>query len=298
MPLLFNGKPLEEKEYQSLVKDLKPKGKNQTVTFVLKNAQPLLRFTERGEKLISNGGTRPLSTSCIAKIGGVDGELVYYESKGQIQGKGGMEVNYEPKYVYFTAHELIVNAEKNSSLFDYLCLNSENELRANDFGKYPSFKMVDTSEPMKRNVVTREEKLKAYDMVREAWDKNKPKFKALYQSLGKTDWVELSNIKDYDTIKAPVYDLCESDPKKVIRLLESASLDVGATVTQAMERGVLKADKLAYYWNKTGKKIWSIPGGKSEEEGFDLFVNFLRMEDKSGAFEQIKKETAIEAINV
>jgi len=297
MPLLFNGKPLDEKDYLAEVKDLRPKGKNKTVTFVLKNAQPLLRFTERGEKLISNGGTRPLSTSCIARIGGIDGELVYYESKGQVQGKGGMETNYEPKYVYFTAHELILNAEKNKSLFDYLCLHSENELRAEDFGKYPSFKMVDTAEPMKRSVVTRENKLKAYDMVRETWDKNKPKFKALYQNLGRTDYVELFNNKDYDALKAPIYDLCESNPSKVIQMLESAGLDVGATVTQALERGVLKVDKLGYYW-KSGKKIWGIPSGKSEEEGFDLFVNFLRLEDKSGAFDQIKKETAIEAVNV
>ncbi len=298
MPLLFNGKPLEKKEYNSLVENLRPKGKNKAVTFVLSNAQPLLRFTERGEKLLEKGGTRPLSTSCIARIGGIDGELTYYESKTNIQSKNGTEANYEPKYLYFYQHEVTVNAEKNESLFDYLCLNSDNLLNAEKFGKYPIFKMVDTAEPGKRNVSKVNEKLKAYDMVREAWDKNKPKVKALYQNLGRTDWVELMDQKDYDAIKAPIFDLCESNPAKVINLLESASLDVAATVTQALERTVLKNDKIGYYWGKSGKKIWSIPGGKSEEEGFDLFVNFLRNEDRSGIFDQVKKETAIEAVNV
>ena len=120
--------------------------------------------------------------------------------------------------------------------------------------------------------------------------------KALYQNLGKTDYVELMEQKEYDAIKAPIFALCESDPEKIVEMLKSASLDVAATVSQALKVGIIKFDKIGYYWGKTGKKIWSIPSGKSEEEGFDLFVNFLRLEDKSAAtYNQIKKETEVEA---
>lgn len=294
MPLLFNGKPLEKKNYESLIDGKVPKGKDKTVTFVLCNAQPLLRFTERGERTYEKGGTRPLATSCIARIEGMDGELRYYESKNQVQGKNGIEDNYEPKYVDFIAHEMIINAETNESLFHFMLLHSENENNCEKFGKMPAYKMVDISAPMKRSVSLRDERLKAYDMVREAFEKNKPKIKALYQNLGKTDYVDLMEAKDYEAIKSPIYDLCESNPSKVIEMLNSASLDVGAVVTQAIERGVIKESSTSFDWTKTGRKIWSIPQGRNSD-GFDLFVNFLKNEDKSGTLDQIKKDVAMVA---
>lgn len=297
MPLLFNGKPLERKDYESLVGGKTPKTKDKAVTFVLKNAQPLLRFTERGERTYEKGGIRPLSTSCIARIGGVDGELTYYESKTQVQGKTGTETNYEPKFVYFQAHELIVDAGKNESLFDYLLLNSENEENSEKFGKMASFKMVDTSEPIKKKIAGTNERLMAYDMVREAWEKNRPKIKAMYQNLGKTDYADLLENKDYDGIKSPIFDLCESNPRKVIDMLNSASLDVGATVTQAIERGLIKEDSTSFKWTKNDKVIWRIPQGRNAD-AFDLFVNFLKNEDRSGTLEQIKKDVVMAAVEV
>lgn len=294
MPLLFNGEPLSKPKYDHLINKYAPKGKEKAVSFVLTNAQPLLRFTERGEKTMERGGTRPLSTSCIARIDGIDGELTYYESKGTVQGKDGKtEVNYEPKYVYFTAHEMTVDAGKNEALFAYLLLNAENERNAHVYGRMPSFKMVDTSEPLKRNVVRTNEKLEAYDLVREAWKSNKSKVKALYQNLGKTDYQELLDEKNYDAILAPIYSICESNPARIIELLNSASLDVGAVLTQALELGVIKEDKLAFYWADTGKRIWAIPAGR--DDGFELFVNYVRLEDKSGIFDRIKKDVALKS---
>ncbi len=299
MPLLFNGQPFSLDEAKLILGDKYPKqlkGKEQfPVTFVLSNAKPLLRFTERGEKIIQNGGTKPIQTTCIArKNSSSDGELTYYESKGKVQGKGGLEDNYEPKFVYFEKHELSFDAKKNEALFCYLMLSSLNESNADTFGKKPLFRLLDTSSPLRKNLEMSETRLEAYDAVREAFEKNKPKFKALYQNFGYTDYASLKEIGELSLAKAKMFEHCEQEPKRVLELLSSASLDVGAIISMALEYGVIKQEANAFYWVANKKKIWAYPQGR-DDDAFDLFVNYLRLEDKSGTFDQIRKDTTIEA---
>ncbi len=80
--------------------------------------------------------------------------------------------------------------------------------------------------------------------------------------------------------------------------MESAALEVGAKMTQAIEQGIIKSDTQGFYWVQGGKKIWAIPAGKADE-GFDLFVDFLRTQDKSGVLNQITKEMDLkEAVDI
>lgn len=289
MPLLFNDKPLDENTIKEIVREKMPTGSNKQVTFTLNNAPIMMRRTEKGERVMKPGGTKPMSTSVLANINGVEGVLTYYTSKNYIQGKGGTETNYEPKYVYFRAGEMMVNGQTDMPLFALMLKCKYNEDNAKLAGVNPVYRMMDTSAASKKKIVGVNDKLKAYDLVREALAKNKPKLRALYQALGKTDWIEKAAIKDWDSILDPIYTICESNPSKIITLLESASLDTGAKVTQAIEQNILKGDNLGYYWHKNGKKIWAVPAGKADE-GLDLFVNFLRNEDKSGVLQQVTKE--------
>jgi hypothetical protein len=80
----------------------------------------------------------------------------------------------------------------------------------------------------------------------------------------------------------------------VLELIGSASLDVGAIISMALEYGVIKQEANAFYWVANKKKIWAYPQGR-DDDAFDLFVNYLRLEDKSGTFDQIRKDTTIEA---
>ncbi len=296
MPLLFNDKPLGDKEILDVVSQKLPAGKNKMVTFTLINAPVMVRFTDKGEKLIRPGGTKPMSTSTLAKINGVEGVLTYYTSKNFIQVKGGaQEANYEPKYKYFRAGEMNFNAEQDKPLFAFMLLDKRAEPNALEAGVTPVYRLMDTGAVSTKRMSGVNDKLKAYDLVREAFAKNKPKLRSLYQALGKTDYNDLKATQSWDSILDPIYAMCESNPKKIISLLESAALDTGAKVTQAVELNILKSDTQGYYWVKGGKKIWAIPAGKADE-GLDLFVNFLRNEDKSGALAQVTKELELAEI--
>lgn len=289
MPLLFNDKPVDEKTILEIVSAKMPAGKNKMAVFTLVDAPVMVRFTEKGEKVIKVGGTKPMSTSQLAKINGVEGVLTYYTSKNMVQVKGGQEPNYEPKYVYFRAGEMLVNAGADAPLFALMLMAKHHETNATEAGVRPLYRMMDTSAASAKKVTGVNDKLKAYDLVRDALKSNKPKLRSLYQAIGKTNWTELKAANDWDSVLDPLYSLCESNPKRIITLMESAALDTGAKVTQAVELNILKSDTQGYYWHKGGKKIWAIPAGKADD-ALDLFVNFLRNEDKSNVLGQITKE--------
>lgn len=289
MPLLFNDKPVDDQTIKALAKDFLPSGKDKTVVFTLCNAKVMTRRTERGEELIRRGGVRPISTGCLASINGVEGVLTYYTSKSPVKGKDGLSFEYEPKYFYFRDHEMNFNAEVDLPRLVFLTQNKLNEPNAKKAGITPLFRMMDVTAASKKTVSTVNIKLEAYDMVREALNKNKPKLRSLYQALGGNNYNELKAVNDWDSILAPIYAKCETEPAKVVEMLKSAALDTGAKITQAIELGILKSDTQGFYWTKGGKKIWAIPNGKADE-GLDLFVNFLRNEDKSGVLAQVTKE--------
>lgn len=272
-----------------------PQGKNKNVTFTLVNAPMMVRFTEKGERVLKLGGTKPMSTSQLAKINGVEGVLTYYTSKNYVQGKSGQEINYEPKYIYFRAGEMNVNAGVDLPLLGLMVKCKYKEDNAKEAGVVPVYRMMDISAVSTKKVSGINDKLRAYDLVRDALAKNKPKLRALYQNLGYTNFNELKAANAWDNILDPIYSICESNPARIIKLMEDASLDTGAKITQALELGILKADTQGYYWTKGGKKIWAIPAGKADD-GFDMFVTWLRHEDKSGVLATVTKELEIREI--
>ena len=290
MPLLFEGKPFSE--YLHLLKEATPKGKNKLVTFTLMNRAPVKRITETGGTTLSSGGVCPISTSCIAKINGVKGTLTYYESSGKAQGKFGLEDNYEPKYIHFRSDEMMIDAEKQPEKLVYMLLNRYNKSNANTMDVTPLYEMLDVTDGKAKTVSAGELKFKALSLIEEAKEKNKAKIRAIYEILGGRDFIELRKAKDWDSIYAPIYALADSDPKRLIEYMDSASLDVGAQVRAAIEAEVLKEDTQGFYWGSNNKKIWSIPAGKGEE-GFELFVDFLRNQDKSGVLKTVQKEMEV-----
>lgn len=293
MPLTFNDKLVTDDQINTYIREKLPRNKDAIATFVLCNARPMERITEKGERVLFKGGTRAIQMSCIATIDGMQGQLVYWKTKGHIQVKGGGVIdNYEPKYQHFRNHEMNFNPHNDKPLFAFMLMNSRFKDNADKIGGVPEYQLVDTSVASTKKVSGTNAKLEAYDLVREAFDKNKAKIRSLYQSLGKTNFQELRAAQDWDSILEPIYSMCESNPKKIVELLKSAALEVGAKVMQAIESGVLKQDAQGFYWATGGKKIWTIPQGKGEE-AFDLFVNFIRNEDKSGVIAQITKELDI-----
>lgn len=289
MPLLFNDKPVDEATIKSIIADRLPSGKDKTVVFTLCSPKIMIRRTEKGREHIRPGGVRPISTGTLATIGGVEGILTYYTFKNPIKTKDGIDFDYEPKYFYFRNHEMNFNAATDLPRLAFHLLDRRNEPNAKEAGRLPLYRMMDTGATSKKTVNAVTLKLEAYDLVREAFKSNKPKLKSLYQALGYSNFNELKAAQEWDSVLSPIYAKCESDPAKIVELMKNAALDTGAKITQATEIGILKADSQGYYWTKGGKKIFAIPAGRGED-GLDLFVNFLRNEDKSGVLALITKE--------
>jgi len=290
MPLLFNDKPLTDDEIRTIIGDRMPHGKDKKVTFTLLNHKTMMRLTEKGERMLSDGGTRALTTSTIATINGMQGVLTYYETKTQVQVTGGgIAYEYMPKYFHFKKGVIDFDADKNVPKFAFLLAAKQFDKNAESHGAIPIYRLVDTSAHSKKKVSEADLMLKAYDLVREAYGKNKAKLRALYEYTGATNYNELKAANDFDSILAPLYNLAQTNPKKLIELMESAALDTGAKVTQAIETGILKSDAQGFYWVNGGKKIWACPQGRGHD-ALDLFVDYLRNQDKSGVLGQLTKE--------
>lgn len=299
MGLKFNGQEVSAKVYKSKIEDNMPRGKNKRVTFVLCNARPYMRLSEMGPSNVIGGEySLPMFDTVTLDLGDgngpTEGLLQYYKSAQKKAFPNGVisEV-MEPYYNHFLKHVIHVDPVKNPTLFFFMLVHSENEDNTGKTGKPPVFRMVRPSEANKKSVVDIDLKIEALTKLKEIKNSNKKQLRAFYEATGTrqaphNDWDEKVGIeikdKEWDDILAPLYAMCESDPKKALELMNDAALDIAAKVQNAIEKGVIKADGNSIFWGdhiKTDlkkRKIANIPKGKGDVWQ-EWFANtFLRSE--------------------
>ncbi len=86
----------------------------------------------------------------------------------------------------------------------------------------------------------------------------------------------------------------KQDPQKVLDDMRSSSIEIRSVLADAIEYGVIKHDAPHFKWTELkGKRvvnngiICSVAVG---QEPIDYFVNFMREQDNSGVYQQIKKD--------
>lgn len=292
MPLKFNGKELSKDSYIEKVRNEMPKGKDKRVTFVLCNARPFQVRDDKGNQSQRIAGETSVHTfdTVTLELRGENGKfneegvLQYYETSTRRPSAHGMVESMEPSFVNFAGHKLSFDAEKNSSLFYFLLANSANEENSGKYGKVPVFKLVKPADSAKKSVSSIDLEFDAIAKVKELRKSNKKQLRALYEASGFNDFEEKLDSEDWDSILAPMYALCKTNPVKALEMMNDAGLDISAKVVNALAAGIIKQDGDAVYWGDHIKvelkkrKITNIPKGKGSAWQEWFTNNYLRTE--------------------
>ena len=286
MPLKVNGQDF--KEIEKFIAQYMPQGKNKSVTFVLCNAQPYQVLGSKG-MMSKIGGEYSIPTSDTVMIDGRECILQYYKTSKKAMGKHGVEEMLEPSYIHLMKHKLIFDAGKNQSLFYFMLKNSKNEANAINTGEVPVFRFLQPAESAVKTVKNKSLEVRAINEIDKLRETNKKHLKALYEAAGYSDFDDLVGRditdKDWDSVLAPLYKLAEVNPQKMMDMINDASLDIAAKVTQALTQGVIKYEGNKFIWeddvNVSEKKrtICSVPAGKQDNESAaEWFGEWLKSE--------------------
>lgn len=310
MPLLFNDQQLTG--YEKYVKDLEPRGKDKELTFQLTNAQPFRVLGSKGWQHKSGGEKRiyafdtvtlPEYTDAQGKVHkNVTGVLQYYATKQSVPGRnGGIVDNLEPKYIVFDNHVRRVNAVTQKDLLFFMQMHSENKGNAAWSNKKPKFHLVEQNVGNAQKVSTTNEKILAFNKIAELKEKQPSRLRQVYEACGHSDW-EIHIPKDkrlnehWDNILAPLYNIAESTPRKILDLINDTDLDIHAKITIALEAGLITYTAGAFAWGEQVKadaksrKIAKAPAGKQDDDTARAwFANWLKG-DGSGVMEELNIE--------
>lgn len=285
MPILWNDKILTQEEISKHIDAHIPQGKNKLVTFTYLNAQPF-RAIGKGKTLQKMGSEKQLPAFNRTIIEGLgEGVMRYYSTVSDVPSKhGGYTKNFEPNYITFYAHNRVFDCKTNPALFFFLVFHSRNIANADRTGEVPEFQFIKPTEVSKNKVASIKVKSEAFAKLEELKAKNKGQLRAFYESLGNTDYEDKVDTKDWDGIMAPLYELCEQDPKRALDKMNDAGLDIISKVVIAAEKKIIYQDGKSIYWGNDFKtdlkkrKITDIPKGKSGEWMEWFATNFLRSE--------------------
>jgi len=126
------------------------------------------------------------------------------------------------------------------------------------------------------------------------------KIAKLYKAGGYKDAEILIENGDYETMRLRLSELATSDVNKFFEIFDDGLTDTRVVIQDAYDKGVVSLTDKGFVWGekvknvKPSQLICSIPKGKSQKEAVELFINFLRIKDTTGVYDQMKEELKAE----
>lgn len=304
MPLKFNDTELTG--YEKFLKDYTPKSKDKTVTFMYVNARPYKVLGKAG--YVNKAGSEkqlpafdtvilPEWTDAQGKVHkNVEGVLQYYRTakNSPVRG-GGFAQDLEPKYITFSRHVRLVDAEKDKALMFFLMMHSQNKANSANSSKPPLFYLVSPSAANKTTVKNTNLVLEALNKLKNLQDNHHKILRQVYEACGFTDWdIHITkDDKDWDSVMGPLYQIAETKDsgngipgaQKILDLINDDMLANIAKVTVALDKKVLSYQGGAFFWGEkvqlaagvSDRKIVEAPHGMQENEtARDWFAEWLR----------------------
>lgn len=122
------------------------------------------------------------------------------------------------------------------------------------------------------------------------------KIAKLYKAGGFSDAELLIGNEEFENMRATLTDIAMKEPDKFFKIFEDGLSDTRVTIHDAITHGIINyVDGKGFTWGKTINAhnkplICSIPRGKELKEAVEIFINFLKLKDDTGVFEELKKE--------
>lgn len=317
--LEFNGEQVDLTKYKTFLSQYKSKGKDKLCIAQMLNYAPMRVGGQVGKQMATKAGGRkgvmPFDTVYFpVEFDGkgeptktVEGVLRYYERKNASLHPMGM-ATYEPMRIRFQSGRLMIDSTNDALLLYMVCSGKQKENSARMEGnrevgwsRVPAvWEMIKPGLGAEKNAKKLNEKLDAMQRVKLAIANNQELAKQLYESQGHTDWEMYAKLNsktrkwegDFREIESTLMTFADSNPGKVIELLNDTALDITSKIVVALSTDILAQEGDKWLWgNKAAggkyadkpaadKQITKIPAGKgaSKEAVIEWFCDFLKGE--------------------
>jgi len=263
--------------------------------------------SSRGRRMTANGIKQANSTHLIPlKYNLIDPKTgqameILFSSNGIIQrdGQGNVNPFYEPE-PFSISGDVLKNKTKDAGLI-YALIHSpycENNPKYQDGFEHelkPVFRIknLKNKSAEKTSVFARISEALGYITNQDKLDNRK--VAKLYKAGGYSDAGILIENEEYDTMRAKLAEVASKDPESFFKIFEDGLADTRLTIQDALEKGVIAYSDKGFTWGATkgahnNPTILKVAKGKSQTEAVESLIDFLRLKDDSGVFEEIKKE--------
>lgn len=319
--LEFDGIKVELKKYEKFISRFKPKGKDKGVTVQMINYGPMQVAGQATKGMVKQfGGTVgkmpqemiqfPVEFNSKGEPTEYkEGTLHYFEQKTPAQNSVAAP-SYKPSRIKFVSGKLRIDGN-NDALILFSVVSGRNkmnsarieELSLKEIGWSRIPAVWEVLEPLAaaaKSAAKLNTKEDAFKRVRLALTSNQVLAKQLYESQNMTDWDSYVtwNVKekcwkgDFSQIENVLLTLADTEPQKVINLLNDTALDIRSKVVLAVNQGILLQEGNSWLWggNADGGKYKNVPAadklitkiptgkGATSEAVLEWFCDFLKGE--------------------
>lgn len=269
-----------------------------TIVFELTENHRCYRRTANGLKSVEANIILPMKYTVIDPKKG-QAEEVIFASNGLVQREGNGHVSpsfYPPAYVM--KGDIVLNRDKDKGLV-YALLNSvfcENNPRFKDGFEgdlRPIYRIKNFKKDNKKSQMFSRIGV-ALSIITDRDKLNDEKIAKLYKASGFSDAVILIENKEFDVMRDVLSELASKDPEKFFAIYEDGLADVRSTIQDALTKKVIAFTPKGFVWGEGITKnvplIFASPKGLEQTQAVEKLINFLRLKDDSGVYDEIKKE--------
>lgn len=265
--------------------------------------------TAKGKRRLANGGTKqinstyliPMKYSIVDPSTGDTTEIIYSGTRQIPFQNGVVQSNFEPEPLAISGD--IVKSKVKDKEIIFAMLNS---VYCEDNPKYTNAKDKLDLKPifrvknLKNASVSKNDNFKrvseALSYITNEDKITNVKVAKLYKAGGYTDADILIDNEEFSVMRAILTELATKDVEKFFKIFEDGLSDVRVTIQDAVKGEVIAyVDGKGWVWKTTKGAhnkplICNVPRGKELKDAVEILINFLKLKDETGVYEEIKKE--------
>lgn len=265
--------------------------------------------TAKGRRRTANGAIKqinstyliPMKYNILDPTTGVTTEVIYSEKRQIPFQNGVVQSNFEPEPLAISGD--IVKSKVKDREMIYAMLNS---IYCEDNPKYANVKDKSDLKPiyrvknLKNASVTKNDTFKrvseALSYITNEDKITNVKVGKLYKAGGYTDADILIDNEEFSVMRATLTELATKDVEKFFKIFEDGLSDVRVTIQDAVKGDIIAyVDGKGWVWKTTKGAhnkplICNVPRGKELKDAVEILINFLKLKDETGVYEEIKKE--------
>lgn len=259
-----------------------------------------------GRRILEGGKIKPTNSEFMIPMRytvgdpntGNTNEVIYSGSKPIQYEAGHVKSSFEPEPFVISGD--VVKDKKKDAEFIYAMINS---IYCADNPRYknhtddlkPIFRVKNLAKTSKDENLKAAKLAEALGLITNPEKVDDAKVGRLYKAAAYADAHILIENQEFDNMRNKLIKLAQNDVEKFFAIYEDGLADVRIKLQDALDKGVISYSDKGFVWGKTSEAkkdnmIFKIPKGKEFKEAVELFINFLKLKDESGVYDEIKRE--------